>query len=56
MKNASIKQYHIADWIKTKICVCAVYKSLTSELNSHTDWKWVDGKIYFIQMESRKQA
>jgi len=27
------------------------YKRLISDLKTHTDWKWRDGKRYFMQME-----
>ena len=37
------------DWLngyKKKTCIYAVYKRPTSDLGTHTDWKWGDGKRY----------
>ena len=38
---------------KNKTHIYAVYKKPTSDLKSHIDWKWEDGKIYSMQMESK---
>ena len=40
---------------KTSIHINAVYKRLTSDLGTHTDWKWGDGKRYSMQMEIKKK-
>ena len=32
----------------------AVYKKPTSDLKTHIDWKWEDGKIYSMQMGSKR--
>ena len=37
------------DWLngyKNKAHVYAIYKKSTSDLKTHIDWKWEDGKIY----------
>ena len=36
------------DWMDTekKSRIYAVYKRPTSDLGTHTDWKWGDGKRY----------
>ena len=37
------------DWLngyKNKIHIYAIYKKPTSDLKTHIDWKWEDGKIY----------
>ena len=31
------------------------YKKPTSDLKTHTDWKWEDGKIYSMQMGSKRK-
>ena len=46
------------DWLngyKNKTHIYAVYKRPTSGLETHTDWKWVDGKRYSMQMEILKK-
>ena len=41
--------------LKKKTNLNAAYQKLTSELMTHTDWKWGDGKIYFMQMEMTRK-
>ena len=46
------------DWLKgykNKTCIYAVYKRPTSDLGTHTDWKWGDGKRYYTQMEIKRK-
>ena len=43
--NALTKRHRLAEWIqKQDPFICAVYKKPTSDLKTHTDWKWEDGK------------
>ena len=45
------------DWLnghKNKTHIDAVYKKPTSDLKTHTDWKWEYGKIYSMQMGKNK--
>ena len=45
------------DWLngleKQEPYIC--YKKLTSDLKTHIDWKWEDGKIYSVQMGSKRK-
>ena len=44
------------DWLngyKDKTHIYAVYKEPTSDLNTHIDWNWEDGKIDSMQMERK---
>ena len=41
---------------KNKTHIYAVYKKPTSDLKTHIDWKWEDGKIYPMQMGKQKKA
>ena len=34
--------------------IYSVYKKPTLDLKTHIDWKWEDGKIYSMQMGSKK--
>jgi len=46
------------DWLngyKNKTYIYAVYKKPTSDLKTHVDWKWEDGKIYSMQMGSKRK-
>ena len=46
------------DWLnryKNKTHIYAVYKRPTSVLETHTDWKWEDGKRYSMQMEIKRK-
>ena len=54
--NALIKRYRLAEWIqKQDPFICAVYEKPTSDLKTHIDWKWEDGKIYSMQMGSKRK-
>ena len=52
--NAPNKKHKVIEWIK-KIMTYqdAAYKRLTSDLKTHTDWKWRDGKRYSTQMGAK---
>ena len=39
---------------KNKTHIYAVYKRPTSDLGTHTDWKWGDGKRCSMQMEIKR--
>ena len=46
------------DWLngyKNKTHLYAVYKKPTSDLKTHTDWKWEDGKIHSMQVGSKRK-
>ena len=46
------------DWLneyKNKTHIYAVYKRPTSVLETHTDWKWEDGKRYSMQVEIKRK-
>ena len=50
-------QFSPKDWLngyKNKNYIYAVYKTSTSVLETHTDWKWEDGKRCFMQMEIKR--
>ena len=41
---------------KNKICIYDAYKRPTSDLRTHTDWKWGDEKRYFHANWNEKKA
>ena len=46
------------DWLngyKNKTHIYAVYKKPTSDLKTHIDWKWEDGKIYSMHIGSKRK-
>ena len=49
--NAPTKRHRLAD----KTHIYAVYKKLTSDLETHVDWKWEDGKIDSMQMGGKRK-
>ena len=54
--NAATKRHRLAEWIKkNKTHIYDVYKIPTSDLKTHIDWKWEDGKIYSMQMGSNRE-
>ena len=40
---------------KNKTHIYAVYRRPTSDLGTHTDWKWGDGKRYSIHVEIKRK-
>ena len=51
--NTPTKRHRLAEWIQNKTHIYAVYKKPTSDLKTHIDGKWEDGKIYSMQMGSK---
>ena len=51
--NVLSKRHRVADWLKKKKTGPIYMQPIGDSLQSYkcTDWKWGDGKIYFIQME-----
>ena len=46
-------------WLDTQqrqIQIYAAYKRFTSDLNTHTGWKWGDGQTFIMQIEVKKVA
>ena len=45
--NAPTKRHRLAEWIqKKKTQIYVVYKRPTSDLGTHTDWKWGMEKLF----------
>ena len=54
--NAPTERHRLAEWIqKQDPSIYAVYKKPTSDLKTHIDWKWEDGKIYSMQIGSKRK-
>ena len=50
------KRHRLAEWIqKQDPYIYAIYKKPTSDLKTHIDWKWEYGKIYSMQMGSKRK-
>ena len=48
-----------ADWLngcKNKSNIYAVYKKPTSDLKTHIDWKWEDGKYFPCTWEAKESC
>ena len=39
---------------KNETCVQGAYKRPNSDPGTQTDWKWGDGKMYSVQIESKE--
>ena len=53
--SAPTQRHNQLNGFKNKTHRYAVYKKPTSDLKTHIDWKWEDGKIYSMQMESKNK-
>ena len=53
--NAQAKRHRLAEWIQKQDAIYAVYKKPTSDLKTHTNWKWQDGKLDSMQMGSKRK-
>ena len=38
------------------IYIYAIHKRPTSDIRTHTDWKWGDGKRYYTQIEIKRKT
>ena len=54
--KVSTKRYRMAEWYKNKTHKYAAYKRPISDLETHTDWKWGDGKKVFHANRNQKKA
>ena len=52
--NAPTKGHRLAEWIQKQDHIYAVYKKPTSDLKTHIDRKWEDGKIYTMKWEAKE--
>ena len=54
--NAPTKRHRLTEWIQNQEDpLYAVYKKPSSDLKTHIDWKWEDGKIYSMQIGSNRK-
>ena len=53
--NGPLKDIEWLNGYKNKTRIYAAYKRLTSDIKTHTDWKWVDSKRYSMQMEIKRK-
>ena len=53
--NDPTNRPRLTEGYKKKTHIYAVYKKPTSDLKTHIDWKWEDGKIYSMQMEIKRK-
>ena len=53
--NAPTKRHKSAEWIPKQDPYNTVYKKPTSDLKTHIDWTWEDGKIYSMNMGSKRK-
>ena len=53
--NGPTKRHRLAEWIQKQDPYIYVYKKPTSDLKTHIDVKWEDGKIYSMQMRSKRK-
>ena len=50
-----LKNTNCLNGYKNKTHIYAVYKRPISDLGTHTDWKWEDGKRYSMQIEMKRK-
>ena len=51
--NAPTKRHRLAEWIqKQDPYICCLQET---HFKTHIDWKWEDGKIYSMQIESKRK-
>ena len=53
--NAPTKRHRQLSEYKTKTHIYAVYKRPNSDLETHTYWKWEDGKRHSLQTERKSE-
>ena len=54
--SAPTRWLRLAEWIqKQRPIYIAVYNKPTSDLKTHIDWVWEDGKIYSMQTGNKRK-
>ena len=53
--HAPTKRHRLAEWIQKQDLYICYLQEPTSDLKTHIDWKWEDGKIYSMQMGSKRK-
>ena len=54
--NAPTKRHRLAEWIQKQDPYICCYKRPSSDLGTHTDWKWGDEKKIFHANGNQKKA
>ena len=49
--NDPTKRHRLTEWIQKQDQYTCCLQETTSDLGTHTDWKWGDGKRYSMQIE-----
>ena len=52
--NDPPKRPRLTEWYKKKTHIYAVYKKPTSDLKTHIDRKWEDGKLFHANRKQKK--
>ena len=53
--NAPSKRHRLDKWIQKQDPYICCLQETSSDLKTHIDWKWQDGKIYSKQMERKRK-
>ena len=52
--NAPTKRHRLAEWIQKQDPYICCLQETHSDLKTAREWKWEDGKIYSLQMGSKR--
>ena len=52
--NAPTKRYRLAEWTQKQDPYICCLQETHSDLKTAREWKWEDGKIYSLQMGSKR--
>ena len=52
--NAPPKGHRLAEWIQKQDPYICCVEETHFRPQTHVDWKWEDGKIYYMQMEAKE--
>lgn len=47
-------RYRVAEWMQKQVPICMLPAKDSSYLKTHTDGKWVDGKMYSIKWKQKE--
>ena len=53
--NVPTKRHRLDEWIQKQDPYICCLEETDFNLNIHIDWKWEDGKIYCMQMGSKRK-
>ena len=50
--NSPTKRHRLTEWLQEEDPYICSLQEIPSDVKTHIDWRWEDGKIYSMQMQA----